>query len=460
MKGKMTCDPEGYSPYLIKQIISALADPLSLLFNSFFSVEDIPSSWRKAIITPIYKKGPSSDPANYRPVSLTSVFGKLMERVVASEMLHYLLKNRVLSADQHGFLSKRSTLTNLLESVNDWSISIENKFHNQVAYIDFSRAFDSVSHPKLLHKLKSYGFGGSLLHWIRSFLSNRIHCTRVGNAYSSFKHIRSGVVQGSCLGPLLFLIFINDITDNLRSPFKCKMYADDVKLYTETKSISDVLCFPSILNDVYSWSVNLQLLISSKKCNIVGIGKPTVSSSSCQYYLGDEHIIMSANMSDLGVLIDSSLCFSDHISNITGKAHQRACLILRCFTSKDRSMLVKAFITYVRPLLEYNSPIWSPASIRDILRIEGVQRKFTKRIPGMSELTYYSRLKMLNLESLELRRIRADLILVYKIVFGLLCVTSDPFFIPRAQSQLRGHPYTLSKQRCFSSVMRTFLAVR
>ena len=103
MKGIMTCDPNGYSPYLIKQIISALADPLSLLFNSFFSVEDIPSSWRKAIITPIYKKGPSSDPANYRPVSLTSVFGKLMERVVASEMLHYLLKNRLLSADQHGF---------------------------------------------------------------------------------------------------------------------------------------------------------------------------------------------------------------------------------------------------------------------------------------------------------------------------------------------------------------------
>jgi len=154
-----------------------------------------------------------------------------MERVVASEMLRYLLKNRLLSADQHGFWSKRSTLTNLLESVNDWSVSIQNKLHNQVAYIDFSRAFDFVSHPKLLHKLKSYGLNGSLLHWI-SFLSNRIHCTRVGNAYSSFKHIRSGVVQGGCLGQLLFLIFINDITDNLRSPFKCKMYADDVKLYT------------------------------------------------------------------------------------------------------------------------------------------------------------------------------------------------------------------------------------
>jgi len=142
------------------------------------------------------------------------------------------------------------------------------------------------------------------------------------------------------------------------------MYADDVKLYTEMKSINDVLCFQSISNSVYSWSVNWQLLISSKKCNIVSIGKANINSFKYQYYLGHEHIITSASMSDLGVLIDSSLHFSDHITNITDKAHQRACLIHRCFSSKDRSMLVKAYITYVWPLLEYNSPIWSLASIR------------------------------------------------------------------------------------------------
>ena len=126
MKGKMTCDPDGYFPYLIKQIISALADPLSLIFNSFFSIEDIPSSWRKAIITPIYKKGPSSDPANYRPVSLTSVFGKLMERVVASEMLHYLLENRLLNAEQHGFFCLRS-----LHLPTYWSQSMTGRFQSK-----------------------------------------------------------------------------------------------------------------------------------------------------------------------------------------------------------------------------------------------------------------------------------------------------------------------------------------
>ena len=119
----------------------------------------------------------ASDPANYRPVSLTSVFGKIMERVIAADMIDYLLRNNLLntSQHQHGFLSKRSTLTNLLESFGDWTISIENKLPNRVAYIDFSRAFDSVSHPKLLHKLKSYGIDGILLDWVASFFCLGAH---------------------------------------------------------------------------------------------------------------------------------------------------------------------------------------------------------------------------------------------------------------------------------------------
>ena len=134
---------------------------------------------------------------------------------MAVDMLDYLLSNKLLNSNQHGFLSKRSTLTNLLESISDWTISLENRFANRVAYIDFSRAFDTVCHPKLLHKLKSYGIEGVLHQWIGNFLTERSHCicTRVNSVYSSFEYIRSGVVQGSCLGPLLFLIYINDITD-------------------------------------------------------------------------------------------------------------------------------------------------------------------------------------------------------------------------------------------------------
>ena len=460
LKPKLTRDPDGFSPYLVKQLITGLSSPLSLLFNSFLSVGRIPASWKNSIITPIYKKGPSSDPANYRPVSLTSVFGKLMERVIAVDMTNYLLTNKLLNPSQHGFLSKRSTLTNLIESVNDWTISIENKVHNRVAYIDFSRAFDSVSHAKLLHKLKSYGIDGVLLDWIADFLSERLHCTRVGNVLSSPCFIRSGVVQGSCLGPLLFLVYINDLMDLFNADVNCKLYADDVKLYTEIMSVNDMFCFQDCLDSLYQWSDVWQLSISCQKCCIIDVGKPVIASNECRCFLGTEFVREPECVSDLGVTIDKKLCFNEHIANITRKAHQRANLIHRCFTSKNIDLLVKAFKTYVRPMLEYNSPVWSPSLKKDIILVESVQRRFTKRLPGLSIMTYHSRLKLLNLESLELRRLRSDLSLVYKILFGIVCIDSDALFTVRNQPHLRGHNYTVVKPRFVTSVRRGFFSTR
>ena len=465
LKAKLTGDPEGYSPYLVKQLVSTLADPLAELFSSFMSVGQIPTSWKKAIITPIYKKGPSSDPANYRPVSLTSVFGKVMERIVATDVLDYLLRGHLLGAGQHGFLSKRSTLTNLIETINDWTISIENKCHTRVAYIDFSRAFDSVSHSKLLHKLTAYGIEGSLLQWIADFLSERSHCTRVGEVCSSYQQIRSGVVQGSCLGPLLFLIFINDLEDTFHTHVKCKLYADDVKLYTEVKSVADEKCFQDCLDSVYLWSQTWQLSVSSKKCCILEVGPLThtlgqgrghdIRTINCT--LGDEQVSCLQYVADLGITIDSSLKFSCHINTIVTKAHTRANLILRCFRSHNVSLLVKAFNAYVRPALEYGSVTWSPWLIKDITALESVQRRFTKRLPGMKDLTYHQRLSRLGMDSLELRRVRADLIFMYKLVFGLIDVDTSNLFVLRSDNICRGHQFKLYLPHCKTAARYNFL---
>jgi len=144
------------------------------------SVGKVPAGWKTAIITPLFKKGVSSDPSNYHPISLTSVFSKLIERVIVINLLNYLRSHNLISKQQHGFLSKRSTATNLLDSLNDWSVSLENGTHQTVAYVDFAKAFDSVCHSKLVAKLRQYGIEGSLLEWISDFLSGRSHRTRVG----------------------------------------------------------------------------------------------------------------------------------------------------------------------------------------------------------------------------------------------------------------------------------------
>jgi len=150
---------------------------------------------------------------------------------------------------------------------------------------------------------------------------------------------------------------------------------------------------------------------------------------------------------DLGVMVDSHSSFSEHVANITCKTHQRANLIHRCFSSKNRDTLVKTFKVYVRPILEFDSPVWLPSLMENILFIESVQRKFTKRIPGMSGLNYYSRLRMLGLDSVKLRRLRTDVLLVYRILFGIVRLNSNEFFTLKNQPHLRGHKYVIQKQR-------------
>ena len=178
-----------------------------------------------------------------------------MERVVTNSMLVFLRRHGVINRQQHGFLSGRSTSTNLLETLNDWTLTINDKKSIAVTYIDFAKAFDTVSHDKLLVKLAGYGITGQLLLWINSFLRYRTQQVKIGQSLSNIANLTSGVVQGSVLGPLLFVLFINDITNLFaNSKCTCKLYADDVKLYTVLQSDADCVELQSKLNDICVWS--------------------------------------------------------------------------------------------------------------------------------------------------------------------------------------------------------------
>src|SRR5664279_2488391 len=231
------------------------------------SVGRTPSCWAHAIVTPIYKGGNASELSNYRPISLTSVACKIMERIIVADLLDYLRTNNAISNQQHGFLSGKSTSTNLLEALNDWTLAIKDKKAVTVAYIDYQKAFDAVSHSKLLIKLGAYGITGNVLKWIGCFLANRTQQTRVGSALSDIGSLISGVVQGSVIGPLLFLLFINDVVPLLTDEHcACKLYADDLKLYTTLQLTEDATILQTKLDDLCMWSDLWQLRISFKKC--------------------------------------------------------------------------------------------------------------------------------------------------------------------------------------------------
>jgi len=229
-------------------------------------------------------------------------------------------------------------------------------------YIDYCKAFDVVSHPKLFHKLSAYGIGGNLLALIMHLLTSRSQITRVGKSMSESAQLCSGVVQGSCLGPLLFLLglYVNDVTSVIADKCKCKLYADDLKLYSEITVADDCCALQDVINRVKIWSDEWQLSMSIGKCATICVGRCASDLTAYKYTIGHNCLPMKDHIVDLGVTVDPTLKYSVHINQLVAKAKSRIGLLFRCFVTRDMKVLRKAFITYIRPLVEYASSIWSP----------------------------------------------------------------------------------------------------
>ena len=273
LKRKLSCGPDGLPPILFKELASSLSEPLALLFNQLLSVGEVPDDWLKAIIIPVFKKGTSGTLSNYRPISLTSVSSKIMERIVSNKIYNFLTVHGVLSHAQHGFVKGRSVCTNMLESLNDWTINIQARDQTTVVYIDFRKAFDVVTHNKLFAKLQSYNITGSVLLWLQRFFSGRTHQTKLGDSLSDVLFLLSGVIQGSAIGPLMFLIFINELISLLEQHgINVKLFADDVKLYLRIVNDADIAKLQSALSSLASWAESWQLSISVDKCCVLNIG--------------------------------------------------------------------------------------------------------------------------------------------------------------------------------------------
>ena len=460
LKPNLASGPDGLPPLLFKRLGKHIAKPLALMFGSFFSIHQIPSEWSKSIVTPVFKTGSSSSVANYRPISLTCVACKLMERVISTQMLNYLREHNLISKHQHGFMSRHSTVSNLLESLNDWTLALNNSKGVAIAYIDYAKAFDVVIHNKLLLKLSAYGITGDLIEWIRSFLSGRTQCTRVNESCSEYASIVSGVIQGSVLGPLLFLLYINDVADIFGSNCVSKLYADDIKLYSVLNNPLDYSDLQSNLNSLQQWSDKWQLSISYKKCNVLYLGKQGIKPQ-VDLLLGDNTLPQADSVRDLGVIVDSRLKFDVHINHNVTRANRMANLIHKCFTSRDSFTLMRAFVTYVRPLIEYASCVWSPHSVSQIKKIESVQRRFTKRLLCCRGLRYSERLAKLGVVSLELRRLHLDLIYVYKLLFGMVDADVPALFVVNnVDTVTRGHSHKLFVQQSRIDTRKYFFSNR
>ena len=338
-------------------------------------------------------------------------------------MMDHLIKNKLIADEQHGFVLNKSCLTNLLETIDIASQAIDDGNRILLIFLDFAKAFDKVCHESLLSKLKTYRFSDEILGWIRGFLSNRKQRVVIGMNSSVWKSVTSGVPQGSVLGPLLFVIFINDMPAVVRHILK--LFADDSKLIGVVRNHDDIKLIQDDLNALVDWAKEWRMLFHPDKCKVMEITRSNRINNQ-QIILSmekndslDRHILEEiSEEKDLGVLISNNLKFDLHVKHATAKATQILGQLKRTFKYWTPANFRTIFSAYVRPHMEYAAPIWSPYRKKDINKLEKVQRRATKLVPSLRNLSYPDRLQALNLTTLEDRRNRGDLIQFFKYISG------------------------------------------
>jgi hypothetical protein len=256
--------PDKVHPKVLKECAKSLSFPLSLIFEKSFVTGSIPKLWSCANVVPLFKKGNKLDPTNYRPVSLTSIVCKIRERIIRDQMMVYLVENNLISKEQHGFVNNKNCITNLLETLDLITQAFGEDYSIDILFLDFAKAFDSVSHVKLLKKLFGLGFVSFMLNWCKAFLSNRVQRVVIGENISSWKKVTSGVPQGSVLGPLLFVIFINDLSKKIIKD--TKLYADDTKVISINRCQDDSKLLQEDINTLVKWSEEWLIKFNESKC--------------------------------------------------------------------------------------------------------------------------------------------------------------------------------------------------
>ena len=328
-----------------------------------------------------------------------------MEALVRDEIVDHMMKNQLFCDEQHGFVPGRSCMTQLITCLDKWTELLENGDPVDIIYLDFQKAFDSVPHQRLLLKLEAYGITGQLKQWLADFLIGRRQRVVIGQESSDWAPVKSGIPQGSVLGPILFVIFINDLPDALSSA--SKIFADDTKLYRSVKLPEDNELLQQDISATTSWSTIWQLPFNIPKSHSLHLG---YSNRRHQYTLNGQLLEATREEKDLGVIIDDQLKFRNHAAAAVKRANRVLGCIKRTIKYKEKEMIVPLYTALVRPLLEYGNVIWSPRFVGDNKLVEGVQRRATKLIPSIKDLEYMARLEELKLPSLEHRRRRGDAI--------------------------------------------------
>ena len=361
-----------------------------------------------------------------------------METFVKNAIMSHMISNNLLSTKQFGFIGGRSTVTQLLNYLDKCIDKIVAGNVVDCIYLDFAKAFDTVPHKRLLNKLKAYRISGDLLKWIEAFLSGRTQAVKVNGVSSETDPVISGIPQGSVLGPILFIIFINDILDKISSDGF--LFADDTKVFRSIQNKSDADALQADIDMLEEWSNTWLLRFNPKKCHVLSLGKIEDTMYTMRYKVYGNEMEHVFDEKDLGVTINSQLTFEDHIASKVRIANSMVGLIRRSFSYLSCYLFRKLYLAFVRPHLEYAQVVWAPHSRKLVNILENVQIRATKLVDGLGSMTYTDRLKKLNIPTLAHRRARGAMIEMFKHFNIYARDTLSDSFQPRQRStRSHGH---------------------
>ena len=419
---------DGISCSFLKIAMPVLAPSLCSIFNISISRGCFPGNWKIARVSPIYKDGSTEDRSNYRPISVLPVVSRLFEKMVFDQVYNYFTENEFFYSDQSGFRLFHSVLTCLLKCTNDWYLSFDKGLFSGVTFIDFKKAFDTVDHDILIAKLRFYGAEGVELDWFISYLSNRKQCCKVNGKTSEIQDIQCGVPQGSCLGPLLFLIYINDLPFALRRT-KVTMYADDTSISYSSKSVSD-LCnaINSDLQNLSSWLQGNKLSLNVAKTQSMILGTvpnfrrldSNDSNSFPLFQINGDEIESTGNIKYLGVQIDPSLNWKEQINIAIGKISRGIGMLKYAKRYLSLQTIQRMYFSIVESHFRYCCSVWGCAGDTALRKLQKLQNRAARvvtnspfdhaSLPLISKLGWLTVNEMIDFETA---------CMVYKALHGL-----------------------------------------
>ena len=462
LKPSNSSGPDGITVNLLQKLPNIFAVPLEIILNRSMEEGKVPQDWKDAFVVPIFKKGIKANPSNYRPVSLTSIICKVMETLIKDHMMDFLLRYNLLRVSQHGFLPKKSCLSNLLEFLEVITKVMDDGDPVDILYLDFSKAFDKVPHKRLICKLEAMNIRGNIRTWIENWLKGRRQRVVINGIYSIWQLVLSGVPQGSVLGPLLFIIFINDLDVATEGSLVLKKFADDTKLANMARNSDDHNKMQSYIDNLVNWSKKWGMEFNKEKCKIMHCGS---NNPGHIYTMENQPLSTTDEERDIGVIINKNLKPSKQCEAAANRARAVLNQISRTFHYRDQCVFKRLYVTYVRPHLEFSVPAWSPTLAQDISILESVQTKAVNMISGLKGNTYNEKLQQLGIQSLETRRNRFDLIQVYKIINNLVDVNSSQWFQKTSEVSTRStrqatDPNALVIQRTRTLNRQSFFSIR